>query len=509
MTFTASPAQQNYFDWIVNDSGNAVIEAVAGAGKTTTIVKGLQFMGGKVFVGAYNSKMGAELKSRTADFPNVFASTFHGAGNKALRYAYNGKFALHTDGKKVANIVEHFCLQRNDLITIAGAVPGIVSMAKQRGIGALVAAGDANDNAVWQTMIDHFGLDDNLPDNARMDQVIAFSRAVLKSSNAKLDVIDFDDMIYLPLLNRLRLFKHEFVLIDEAQDTNPTRRALAASMLAPDGRLVAVGDPHQAIFGFTGADNDSLELIATQFAAKRLPLTVSYRCPKAVVAHARQWVSHIEAHESAPEGSVEQLSYKDLAKVVQPGEAILCRFNKYLVSTCFMLIREGIAAKIEGRQIGAGLMALAERWKSVKTLTTLEDRLEDYRFKEVAKAVAKKQDTRIDTVNDQVDTLKVLIGRARDLGGSTVNDLKGVIDSIFGDNVTGDDIVTLCSAHRSKGLEWDTVYILDRAALMPSRNVTQDWAREQEINLIYVAVTRAKKRLIEVFGVAEKREPRS
>ncbi|MEI8036643.1 MAG: hypothetical protein WCH96_14340 [Betaproteobacteria bacterium] len=47
-TFAPSAAQQNYFDWIDTGTGSAVLEAVAGAGKTTTIINGLQYMTGQV-----------------------------------------------------------------------------------------------------------------------------------------------------------------------------------------------------------------------------------------------------------------------------------------------------------------------------------------------------------------------------------------------------------------------------------------------------------------------------
>ena len=142
-----------------------------------------------------------------------------------------------------------------------------------------------------------------------MDQVIAMSKVVLNKSNQNLEIIDYDDMVYLPLQRDLRMLQNDWVLIDEAQDTNPTRRALAKNMLKPGGRLVAVGDPHQAIFGFTGADNDSLNIIEQEFQCARMPLTVTYRCPKAVVQHARNWVSHITAHDSAPEGELLRMDY--------------------------------------------------------------------------------------------------------------------------------------------------------------------------------------------------------
>ena len=98
-------------------------------------------------------------------------------------------------------------------------------------------------------------------------------------------------MIYMPLIKRMKFWGFRWVFVDEAQDTNPARRAMIRAMLAPGGRVVAVGDRHQAIYGFAGADADSLDLIAADFNASRLPLTTTYRCPQAVVSFAQQWVS--------------------------------------------------------------------------------------------------------------------------------------------------------------------------------------------------------------------------
>jgi DNA helicase-2/ATP-dependent DNA helicase PcrA len=65
-------------------------------------------------------------------------------------------------------------------------------------------------------------------------------------------------MIYLPLLLNLPLSTYDNVLIDEAQDINATRRELAFRSIKAGGRIIAVGDPNQAIYGFTGADVASL-----------------------------------------------------------------------------------------------------------------------------------------------------------------------------------------------------------------------------------------------------------
>lgn len=502
--FTPSPQQQAFFDWIVKERGNAVLKAVAGAGKTTTLLKGVELMQGNVFVGVYNKKMAEELKGRITDPKRVRASTFHSAGSSTLRFAFKDK-KLEVDDKKVLKTIEAFISESGRIVELeplSACVADVVSMAKQRGIGPLQ---DMDDNDVWLDMIRHYDLLEHLPEEyeGRTDKVIPFARAILKRSNENLNYIDFDDMVYLPLVYKRKPFQQDWVLIDEAQDTNPTRRALAKAMLKPNGRLVAVGDPHQAIFGFTGADNDSLDQITAEFRCKELPLTVTYRCPKDVVAHAKQWVNHIEAHESAPEGEVAVIDYKDLQKHLEAGDAILCRYNKYLVNLCFKLIKAGIPARIEGRAIGDGLVKLASKWKG-RNLDAIRHKVEDFMNREVERALEAKKEQTADHIIDRCETLLVLIDRAEEQGITTVSGLKEMIASMFAEtSEIRKDMVTLCSVHRSKGLEWKRVFLLGREELMPSPMAKQPWQVEQEINLIYVGVTRAMDKLYEVINVRE------
>jgi len=515
MTFAPSPAQQRFFDWVSTGSGNCILEAVAGAGKTTTILNGIAAMHGRVWLGVYNKKMAVEVKEKIAgradlrDRHGLYASTFHSAGYSALRFAFGRRgAALDIDDKKVIKISRHV-VQSNltEFKALEGSeatIAKIVSMAKNRGIGAIVTATFPE----WLAMVSHFDLDGNLPETVSTELAVQAAMQVLTISNDDLNTIDFDDMVYLPLQRKLRMLKHEWVLVDEAQDTNPTRRALAASLLAPGGRLVAVGDPYQAIFGFTGADNDALDQIAEQFNAQRLPLNASFRCPRAVVEHAQQWVPHIESVDTAAAGSVSEMSYDDFVTDTDfdamnlRETAILCRYNKYLVSLCFKLIRRGIPAKIEGRSIGDNLIALSQRWK-VTNIPALENRLEAYLAREVAKAIAAEQDDKADRITDQVETLLVIMRRVMADGSTKVADVRTEIMRMFDDNISNSGVVTLCSAHKSKGLEWDTVFLLGRGEFMPSKMARQPWQLDQERNLIYVAVTRAKNALVEVVGIAE------
>ena len=64
--------------------------------------------------------------------------------------------------------------------------------------------------------------------------------------------IDFDDMIWLPVVLDLPQRKFDRVFIDECQDLNRSQIELSLRAVKPDGRILAVGDPHQAIYSFRG-----------------------------------------------------------------------------------------------------------------------------------------------------------------------------------------------------------------------------------------------------------------
>ncbi len=510
--FIPSPQQTSFFAYVDDPmGGNAIVEAVAGAGKTTSLIKAMERMTGRVFYGVFNTKMAKEAKEKAQHLKHVWIKTFHSMGMYLLNGSRNKGFFRDPDGQKVKKIIEAWIEHkgRKDLEPIAKAAADIVSMAKQRGIGCVFHDRDE----VWYEMISHFGLADDLPEDweNRLDVVVKFSRLMLKHSNRNADehgIIDFDDMVYLPLLWNCRFIKFDWVLVDEAQDTNPTRREFARRLMGPQSRFIAVGDPHQAIYGFSGADNDALAQIGAAFDAKTLPLTVTYRCPKAVVDVARGFVSHITAHESAPEGLYTEQPYENLINLLQPGDAVICRYNKYLVALCFKLIRLGKPARIEGRQIGANIVSLINKYKS-KTLDELAEKIVGWKNTEVEKARAEGKEARADQLEDRAETVLVLIDRAQAEGITTKAALVAMVQGLFDDNVADKrGMIALMSGHRSKGLEFPRVFVLGLYELM-GKEMAQEWETEQEINLQYVVVTRAQEFLCNIFGVKEERKQHS
>lgn len=494
---TPSPQQSAVYDWVRLGSGSATVIAVAGAGKTTTLREASKLMSGSIAFAAYNKKIADQISAKlSADGSSVMAKTFHSFGFSAIKKAMPG---AQMDPDKMRNILDKLLGYNEEL---KGAVGKLVSLAKNHCIGV---DKPIDSDSPWEELCDHYDIalfdDDDKDPTEYQAELIELARQALKQSNAVAgSLFDYDDMIYLPLAQNLRVWQNDWLLVDEAQDTNPARRALARRMLKDGGRSIWVGDPHQAIYGFTGADSDALDIIAREFSCIELPLTITYRCPKKVVSFAQSWVSHIQAADTAPEGEVTkrtETEFRAVFKELKPTDVILCRNTRPIVSLAFELIRNNIACHVEGRDIGRGLISLTKRWK-VSNARALGDRLQDYKEKETRKLLAKRKEREAEAVADKVETLKVIIGTLP--AGASTSQLVEVIRSLFEDTPEGEKQrhLILSTIHKAKGREWPTVYLWGRNAFMPSKFAKQQWELEQEDNLIYVAVTRAQERLVEV-----------
>ncbi|MGY2919347.1 UvrD-helicase domain-containing protein [Bradyrhizobium sp. USDA 3262] len=383
--YVPSPQQAAVQQEAWNGTGSIIVIAVAGAGKSTTIVRTVGEMRGSSIILSFGAKISKEMKGKLEqlgiDWKKAESSTCHAIALRNYRKTFP---KVRIDDEKVGRIsadwVDNAKIEPS-LVPHVSVACQLVGLAKQSGLG-IEGQGHIDDTSIWEDIAEHFDLFDEEPLQKKASDIIDLAILLLKESNKNPDVIDFNDMIYLPLLYKIKFWQFENVWIDEAQDTNTVRRLLVKALMKPGtGRVIAVGDPHQAIFGFTGADNDSLDIIQQEFGAKVMPLTVTYRCPKNVVKFAQTWVNHIEAHPSAPEGKISSETFEKMITVrdrLNGDAAIICRNTRPLVTAAFALIREKIPCRIEGRDIGNSLKKLATRWKSISTIPELEDKLEDW-----------------------------------------------------------------------------------------------------------------------------------
>lgn len=497
--FIPSPQQEAIFKWVLEGQGNAFVEAVAGAGKTTTLIKALHLMPGSVAFTAYNKKIAVEIQQKTEKLAkqNLRVGTFHSFGFNAWRRVHRN---VRVDERTKRELMLMECEVPERLRSVTQR---LVSLAKQ---SAVLRLWDVSEWADWMELIEHHDIDADLENPRDVDLLIRHAiNCTLWARKNSVHIIDFDDMIWLPVITEVMMDQYQWVLVDEAQDTNPARRLLARRMMAPGGRLIMVGDRYQAIYGFTGADNDAVDIIIRDFQCQQLPLTVTYRCPKTIVDEAKKLVPHIVAHETAPQGIVRELSaYEFKTKemfTLDPNDAILCRKTKPLIELAFMLIRQQIPCHVEGRDIGQGLLKLAQRWK-IKTVEKLRERLEAYRDREVAKLHQLNRDASADALNDRVETLFVLME-----GCQIIDEVIIKINQMFQDtDGTQKKTITLSTVHKAKGREWDRVYILGWKEYMPSKWATMPWQQDQERNLQYVAITRSKGELIFLEALEKEKE---
>ena len=250
------------------------------------------------------------------------------------------------------------------------------------------------------------------------------------------------------------------------------------------GRLICVGDRHQSIYAFRGADTQAIPRLIERLNAVILPLSVCYRCPKVVIEAAKKIVPSIEACEAAIQGEIRTISHNDLSKAAQSGDFILSRITAPLVTWCFKFLKENRKAFIRGRDIGTGLVQFLESFKETD-LNELGMKIADYCTMQSQKLINQDKETEAIALQDKCDTVLVFINNS-----TSFDDCTAKITTLFSDdNGSG---ICLSTVHKAKGLEADNVFII-HPEKMPHPMAKTPEQQEQELNIKYVAITRAKK----------------
>ena len=500
---TLSPQQLAAVEWVRNGSGNGYIEAVAGSGKTTALLECCAAVKGPVQFAAFNRKIADEIGARAAarGRDHGKGGTFHSFGLAAWKRMHRNVQA----GPAAA-------LSKRGLAFDRARTPGgaraklakLIGFCKQR-----AHTPESLSIVNVQEIIELYGLEDDFPGYRNQDTLEAIRDDTARLLQAHINLsdtyLDFDDMIYMPVITPgCPIYSTPWVMVDEAQDTNTARRELAFRMTKPDGgRMLFVGDVHQAIYGFSGADADAVNRIKADANCHEMPLTVTYRCPRAIVRQAAAIVPEITAHESAPEGVVRVVELNDRGvhfserEHLKPADAILCRNTAPLVRTALRLLQQGMPCQVEGRDIGKSLDQLIVKLAPPHgRMMAFLDALGRYERAEVATCTAAGTPYKAQSVADRCETIRAL---AEDLGDArnAIGALRARIEELFQDSQErGRRMLTLSTVHKAKGREWPRVYILQHSALMPSKRARQGWELDQEHNLMYVAYTRAQSELV-------------
>lgn len=489
----------------VDGSPHLVLRSAAGSGKTFSITQALQYIprNHRVIVLMFGKRNATDIKAKLPEGGNIEARTTHSLGGRELRRNHGGVLKE----EKTAAILRDMQMSTRErkmfpellkLVSVAKAV-GLVPIDVPDAFGLV---DDTPED--WAGLVDHFTIE--FDEQWQEERAIEIARAALRLSflyEAPNGCFDFDDMLYLPVVLRMPFRrKYQWVFIDEAQDINAVQREMVKRVLAPGGHLIAVGDPNQAIYGFRGADSESMARIEEEMDAAVLPLSVCYRCDREIVKEAQGIVPEIEWHDKRGPGEVvfglgPGSQQEKLARFT-PDSVILCPRNAPLVAAAFGFIRKRIACHMVGRDFADGLLALLKKLEA-RTVLEAERKLEI--FLEVELSRLENKENRRQTLEDRAATLRVFLEDAP--ANQSIEVVFRAISSLFDDNASG--MLTLSSIHKAKGGEWPRVFLMDsellKASTQSSLGSIRDlhpWEMQQRRNLLYVGITRAQQQLVYV-----------
>lgn len=476
-----SAYQNKIFAFLAETIRNLVVRAGAGSGKTTLLIEIVKRLVGRTIFLAFNKAIQVELEKR-----GVFAKTFHGLVYSAVTRFYSSMTRATVDANKIRNMVRER-YSDDDQRTYGTFVVKLVGLAKNSGMGFLMDDTEQN----WDELAAKHDLEIEDGKGDRRTALELASAMLISSNEAarQQGLLDFDDLLFLAVKEGLTLPTYDNVLVDEAQDTNAIQRAILRKIMHPTSRLVAVGDPSQGIYGFRGADSDAMDLIKSEFDAEELPLTVSYRCATSIVKYASQF-GVIEAAPGAVDGEVRTLKRNDKhVDLMEPTNLVICRLTKPLIELAYDLMMVRKPAYMMGREIGEGLVNLIKK-QQAKGVDQLMVKLDTSTSREIERAKAKGDDAKAERAEDRRDCIMFLIGTIQE-NDRTIPGLIRIIEDLFRNKA---DAVILATVHKAKGLEADTVFWLNHDYV--SKWARQPWQKQQEINLRYVAATRAKSELV-------------
>ena len=486
-----SAHQKEIFNFIQRELGNLIVNATAGSGKTTTILECLKLIpiNKSILFVSFSNTIVNELKERSPK--HVKVSTLHSLGfsilrnkNKNLKLNNNKYFGIvleqvnkleqlkHKDDRKP---IKEVYIQVYQILEIIQAIKLTYSYQKTETI---------------REMGQFYGLEVT-------NENIDISLYVLTKTRNLDDTIDFADMLYKSLTTeRLVYPKYDYIFYDEVQDSNTAQLKLIEKLLKPTSRLITVGDWNQAIYGFSFANQQSLEYLKNRKNTKILPLSVSYRCAKNIVLEAQKVNSEILPHPDKEDGVVRRGYFEEIDK----GDMIVCRNTKPLIITYIKLLEDKKYAYVVGSDYGNKIVKYFDTFTlrgAIRDVEIVEGKIVKHlvKVKSSLLEIGIKDPTKHQKFQDEKEICSVLSILLKTWG---VKDLINRVEDMFRVD-TNKDIIKLMTIHRSKGLENNRVFFIDKfnkIRLIPSKFADQEWELQQERNIEFVGITRAKSELV-------------
>lgn len=464
---------------------NLKVIAFAGAGKTTTLKRVAGVMSGRGVYLAFNKSIADEAKLKLA-MTRCSASTMHALAYGAVRDVIGRPLVINARSIRETGVLNNFNLPR-----VEGWTEFRIAAAVSRTLSAFCNSADEEFNVshAEEALISSLGDPDMIRDPVKKEQArdamlrLAMPLTLMAealwtyhmarsemSHDMYLKVMDLD-----PGLRSEAFSSFRYLMIDEAQDINPVQR----SIITKTGvSIIAVGDPYQQIYSWRGAEN-ALGLLP----GKTKYLTQSFRFGENIAEVAR----HILA--TRPDGGPEQHLVGAGRGGVEGHEgarmAIVCRTNMGMIDEALRCMSKGKDLHVDNME---GLLI------DVRSAQALYEGRPD---------LVKSQELKhFDTWEELCVEAEESDQSLQKLKNLVENDMVRQIENLGEHQSSAQSAaaIMICTAHRSKGLEWPGVLLggdwkdvrmmtgRHRKALRQSEK--HKTMALEEWNALYVAATR-------------------
>jgi DNA helicase-2/ATP-dependent DNA helicase PcrA len=529
---------------VTSEAQPLCIVASAGSGKTRVLTRRIAYRAAVGSAGpahtlalTFTRKAAGELQSRLKALgmrEHVTAGTFHAIASAQLqRWWADRRKQPPVLLERKARLLGQLASSRPGLAGVAASeLASQIEWAKARLVGP-----DEFEPAASQARR-------MMPTGARPADIAALY-ARYEHEKVRRGLVDFDDLLTQcaaaieqdPAFAGAQRWKWRHLFVDEFQDLNPLQHRLLLAWLGSSSDLCVVGDPNQAVYGWNGADPDLLAGFSRRWPhAEVLHLDHNHRCTPQVVAAAARILGPAGARlrsavEEGPEPSVSSFGSDSAeARGIAAGlvhahgsgspwgaMAVLTRTNAQLVTIGEALASAGVPYWAPGRRalLHEPFTKEIVRWASLEPGRPAQTVAADLEDMAAGGGSGVLSDRTLDEQDLSAASALAVLARSfhKQDPAATAGQWVRWLPSALRDEAGPDapaDAVTICSFHRAKGLEWDSVWIAGlEAGLVPisrAANATpevrsgglgggRDDQLAEERRLLYVAVTRAGREL--------------
>ena len=542
MNFKPSTYQQDILDFFLNNpQSNMLVNALAGSGKSTTACMLSEHSKTSDLYIAFNASVVEEFKKKIKN-PKTKVMTMHSLAYSIMLYnveqeskdsgekpkgfgSQRSKRTVSLDNFKPHKILDEEITKRyGRYIEFAKRVFLKDNYVNLYNLCRLTLTDMSSNKDVSRLIDDHvlflyYGDEGySAPDISEITSTLKILDTKSRQQFETQGVIDFTDMLWITF-NKLKYDNWEVpywalytnIYCDEVQDFSNIQLNFLKFIKRTKGRYVFIGDFHQAIYNFAGANAQAFNQIPKMFApVETFDLPICYRCAKSHLSRVnREYGIPILPCDDAPMGFVKTIDKSKISEYAKAGDMVISRKNKWIAEVVLDLARNGTPIFIEDKEMVGAIkrQILSSKCTSVGTLEKFLQKVISNYNKKLFEIVSKNardgrhEEEHLEAVaeaNSKIDNtsflLEILKGYLENHASSdSVSKFSNFIDKLL-NTTPSPNCVRLCSIHKAKGLEATNVFVLNEAKInYDFRNSKEQ--NIQEKNLSYIATTRAKEGL--------------